>query len=122
MKTKKKPSPAQEFLDALTDVIADRVAAKVVEAGKPPPMPEKVPLWLSGPPLPRPKRPPIEGKWTVEQALRNAGMLTHGDPGYREALDKYLDWKRRHDAELRARAQMRKAARLLEKLLDRVSP
>lgn len=113
----------EEFLDALADVIADRVAAKVVEAAKASPTPEKVPAWLDGPKLPRRRqRPPIEGEWTPEKALRSAGLVTFGDPGYKESLDKYLEWNRRHEAELQTRAQMRKAVRLLEKLLQPAAP
>lgn len=44
-------------------------------------------------------------------------MVKYGDPGYDEALREYLMWRRTHDAELAARAQLRKAARLLRKLV-----
>ena len=121
-KREKKPGPAQQFLEALADVIADRVAAKIADSEKLAPIPEKVPLWLSGPKQPRgKKRPPIQGEWTIDKALRNAGLLKYGDRGYKEALDEYLQWKRKHDAELHARAQMRKAVKVFERLLDRVA-
>lgn len=120
MKGKKTKNPAMlDLLDALADVVAERVATRVVEATKPVAVPEKVPAWLSGPKRPRGARhPPISGEWTPEKALRSAGLVTIGDPGYDDALKKYLDWKRSHDAELRGRARLRTAARLLGKLLD----
>jgi hypothetical protein len=122
VKRTKKPSTTHEFLDAFADVVADRVARKVVEASGPPPMPEKVPLWLHAPRLPRGKRRPRpEGKWTIDGALRDAGLLKYGDPGYDDALKRHLECKRRRDAELHAGAQLRKAVRLLDTLLTGVA-
>jgi hypothetical protein len=114
----KKDNTIPELIDALADVIAYRAARMVTEAGKPPKMPERVPVWLS--PADRPKhrrRPPIEGPWTPEKVLRNAGLLRMGDPGYEELLAEHLVAVRAHEAELRCRAQARRAARLLTKLM-----
>jgi hypothetical protein len=123
VKRTKKPSPIAEFLDVLADVIADRLATRLAEASKEPPMPKEVPLWQSGPRLPRGRRhPPVEGKWTLDSAFRNAGLLKYGDPGYDAAFQKYLEWQRKHATELRGRAQMRKAVKLFEKLLQGAKP
>lgn len=120
MKRNKTKNPAMlDLLDALADVVAERVATRVVEATKPLVVPEKVPAWLSGPKKPRgARRPAIVGEWTPEKALRSAGLMTIGDPGYDDALKKYLEWKRTHEAELQGRARLRTAARLLAKVLE----
>ena len=58
-----------------------------------------------------------ENKWTAERALRAAGMLRQGEPGYEEALELHLERQRAHEAEIEARARLRKAVRLFETLL-----
>lgn len=127
---------ALDLIDALADVIASRVAAKIIEAEKPPAMPERVPIWLMGPTPPRRTRgrrpiarqsPPSSESprsWTkaeteamADQAIRAAGGVRMGEPGYQKLLDEYLVRKRAHDAELHVRAQMRKAARIVTKLV-----
>jgi hypothetical protein len=114
----KKNDPAREFIDALADVIADRVAAKLAEREKPIVRPERVPAWVSDPRRRKGERQtPYVGEWTIEKALRSAGLVTVGDPGYAEGLDAQLGAERVHEVELRARAQMRRAVRLFEKLV-----
>lgn len=137
-RTTKKDTTALDLIDALADVIASRVAAKIIEAEKPASTPERVPMWLMGPKPPR--RPPrqqsltkqapssVEPRhqsWTeaeteamADQAIRGAGGVRMGEPGYQELLQKYLVGKRAHDAELHVKAQMRKAARLVSKLVE----
>ena len=53
----------------------------------------------------------------ADRAIRAAGGVHMGEPGYQKLLDEYLVRKRAHDAELQLRAQMRKAARLMAKLV-----
>ena len=86
MKRTKGSSPVSEFLDALADVIAERVATKMTEASKPVP-PRMVPKWLPGPEKPARRRRGLVPKGeepcrTAERALRDSGFVTYGDPGY----------------------------------------
>jgi hypothetical protein len=114
----KKPSVSMEFLDALANIIADRVATKLSEASKSPPEPREVPLWVPGPKGRRTKPAlPAGRKWTPEVALREAGMLTIGDPGYQEALGPYLDRIRAYEAERAREGRMRQMVRFLDELL-----
>lgn len=107
-----------EFIDALADVIASRVVAKLEVAKHPPATPDRVPLWVPGPERARGKRlPDDEGDWTAEKALRASGMIRHGEAGYQDALLNHLERQRAHEANVEARAQVRKTVRLLEKLL-----
>lgn len=118
MKRTKKPSVPLEFLDALADVIADRVATKLSEASKSPPQPREVPLWVPGPKGGRTKPAlPAGRKWTPEVALREAGMLTIGDPGYQEALGPYLERIRAYEGKRARKERMRQMVRLLDELL-----
>lgn len=132
----KRGATALDLVDALADVIASRVAAKILDAQKPPPMPERVPMWLFGPKPPRrtrprggkTKQPPsaepcrsftdTEVEAMADEAIRGAGGVRMGEPGYQELLERYLVGKRAHDAELHVKAQLRRAARLVEKLVE----
>ena len=51
--------------------------------------------------------------------LRAIGMIHHGEPGYWAALQAHLERQRTHEAEVDARARMRKAIRLFEELIAR---
>lgn len=112
------PDPVAELIEALADVVADRVVAKLAAKDKTPPMPEMVPMWLMPSREPGAKRRTVRvGKdATPEQTLRAMGLVKHGEPGYEKALREYLATKQAHEAELAARAQVRRAARLLRKL------
>jgi hypothetical protein len=79
-----KPSPVAEFLDALADVIADRVAAKLAEASKPAP-PEMVPKWLPGSEKPVRRRRGIvpkgeDPKWTAKEPCGILAFSRSGIP------------------------------------------
>ena len=121
VKPTKRPSPVAEFLDALVDVIADRVATKLTEATKPA-SPQMAPKWLPGPEQPVRRRRGLvpkgeDPKWTAERALRDSGFLTFGDPGYDEALKKHSEGQREREVAIERRAQMRKAVKLFDKLV-----
>jgi hypothetical protein len=118
---RKKTSLVSEFLDALAEVIADRVATKMTEASKPA-QPRMVPKWLPGSEKPaRRRRGPAprgeDARWAAQRVLRDSGFLTFGDPGYDEALKKHLEAQRGREGEDERRAQMSKAARLFERLM-----
>ena len=136
----KRATTAVDLVEALADVIAHRVAAKIIEAQKPPPAPIEVPMWLMGPKPPGPARtgrppasttsptPNVSETWTeadvqafADRAIREAGEIRMGEAGYQPLLEKYLAEKRVRDAELHVRAQTRKAARLLAKLVERAA-
>lgn len=133
----KKDTTALDLIDALADVIASRVAAKINEAQKPPAMPERVPIWLMGPKppqrrrrqktktMPPPSTPEPRRSWTkaeteamADQAIRGAGGVRMGEPGYQALLERYLVRKRVNDSDLHVRAQMRRAARLIARLVE----
>lgn len=135
-KRTKKPDLVLELIEALADVIASRVAANMVETQKPPPMPERVPIWLMGPKPPKGARrqrstaapaairagtpSKTDEEATIERSFREIGMVRMGDPGYRELLDKHLVNERARQAEMAARTQLRKVARLVRKLVEDV--
>ena len=54
----------------------------------------------------------------ANQAIRAAGGVRMGEPGYQKLLEKYLVQKRAHDAEVLVRARMRRAARLVATLVE----
>lgn len=119
MKRTKKPSTTQNFLDAIADVIADRVATRLAEAIKPAP-PQMVPKWLPGSGKPARGRRGAAPKdedvhLGAQRALRDSGFVTHGDPGYDEALQRYVDHRREHDADVKRRTQMSMTASLVER-------
>lgn len=113
------PDPLAELVETLAEVVADRVVAKLAERESVPPMPEKVPVWLSRPSESgtRRRRRSTDKNRTIEQTLRDAGLVKMGDPGYDELLRRYLVRKRAHEAEIAARARLRRAVRLLGKLV-----
>jgi hypothetical protein len=120
MKPTKKASVASAFL-AFADIIADPVAMKLGEASKQA-EPQMAPKWLPGPGKPPRRRRAMapEGedmRDRVDRVLRASGFLTHGDPGYDEALKRHLERMREHDADVRRRAQMRTAVRMFERLI-----